>query len=129
MKIVNWNIEWMNNWFEGYGQVGFRQDHPTKGISDVADLCRRVARVIKNLNPDVLTIEEGPSDIREMELFTDTYLIDSHDNKIFDVFGGIDGGAQKVYALVKKGGEFKNPALASYYLTLELYLQKLDCIV
>jgi hypothetical protein len=73
MKIVNWNIEWMNDWFVGYGSVAFRQDNPSRGISDVADLCSRVASVVKNLDPDVLTIEEGPSDIREMELFVETY--------------------------------------------------------
>jgi hypothetical protein len=120
MKIVNWNIEWMNNWFVGYGQVEFRQNHLSSGINNVADLCRRVASVIKALNPDVLTLEEGPSDIREMALFTGTYLVDDHNDEIFDVFGGLDGGAQKVYALVKKDGEFKNPALASDAETLKL---------
>jgi hypothetical protein len=120
MKIVNWNIEWMNDWFVGYGSVAFRQDNPSRGISDVADLCSRVASVVKNLDPDVLTIEEGPSDIREMELFVETYLTDESGNVLFDIFGGIDGRSQKLYALVKKGGDFKNPVIASDDLTLDL---------
>jgi len=122
MRIVNWNIEWMNNWFVGGGHVDFRQDNPNprRRITDVADLCRRVASVVKNLVPDVLTVEEGPSDIREMELFVETYLIDGQGNTLFDIFGGIDGGAQKLYTLVKKGGEFKNSKIARDVLTLTL---------
>jgi exonuclease III len=118
--MVNWNIEWMNDWFVGGGSVAFRQDNPRRGITDVADLCGRVASVINNLNPDVLTIEEGPSDIREMELFVETYLIDGQGNRLFDIFGGIDGGAQKIYTLVKKGGEFRNPVIPGDDVTLAL---------
>jgi exonuclease III len=120
VRIVNWNIEWMNDWFVGEGSVAFRQDNRRRGITDVADLCRRVASVINNLNPDVLTIEEGPSDIREMELFVETYLIDGQGNRLFDIFGGIDGGAQKIYTLVKKGGEFRNPIIPADDFTLAL---------
>lgn len=120
MRIVNWNIEWMNDWFVGRGSVAFRHDNPRRGITDVADLCRRVASVVNNLDPDVLSIEEGPSDIREMELFVGTYLIDGQGNRLFDIFGGIDGGAQKLYTLVKKGGKFKNPLIAADDLTLAL---------
>jgi endonuclease/exonuclease/phosphatase family metal-dependent hydrolase len=32
----------------------------------------------------------------------------------------MDGGAQKIYAFVKKGGEFTNPVLPTDYLTLDL---------
>lgn len=120
MRLVNWNIEWMNNWFVGYGQVAFRTDHLSTGITDVDDLCKRVSGVIKALGPDVLTIEEGPSDIREMELFINTYLSDDAGNRLFDVFGGSDGRSQKIYTLVKKGGEFSNPSIASDSLTLDL---------
>ena len=44
MRIVSWNIEWMNNWFVGGSQVAFRQSHT--GIPNVADLATRVATVI-----------------------------------------------------------------------------------
>lgn len=120
MRIVNWNVEWMNDWFVGERRVAFRQDNPHRGITDVANLCKRVASVVNNLNPDILTIEEGPSDIREMELFVETYLNDGQRNIFFDTFGGIDGRAQKIYTLVKRGGKFKNPAIATDALTLEL---------
>jgi hypothetical protein len=86
----------------------------------VADLCRRVAEVVKKLDPDVLTIEEGPSDIREMELFASTYLVDGNGNLLFDIFGGIDGRSQKIYTLVKKGGALINPEIPADALTLEL---------
>lgn len=120
MRIVNWNIEWMNDWFVGGGNVAFRTDNDRRGITDVADLCRRVAEVVKKLDPDVLTIEEGPSDIREMELFANTYLVDGNGNLLFDIFGGIDGGSQKIYTLVKKGGALTNPEIPADPLTLEL---------
>lgn len=120
MRIVNWNIEWMNDWFVGGGSVAFRQDNPRKGITDVVALCTRVASVVKGLDPDVLTIQEGPSDIREMILFVDTFLADNLGESLFDIFIGMNGGAQKIYAFVKKGGEFTNPVLPTDDLTLDL---------
>ena len=62
MRLLNWNIEWMNNWFVGGSQVSFRQSAPSHGITDVHDLAGRVAQVINTIDPDVLTIQEGPSD-------------------------------------------------------------------
>ncbi len=120
MRILNWNIEWMNDWFVGGGDVAFRPDNPRRSITDVAELCQRVANVMTNLDPDVLTIVEGPSDIREMILFAETFLSDEHSNELFHVIGGVDGGAQKVYALVKKGGAFRNPVMVSDSLTQAL---------
>ncbi len=120
MRIVNWNIEWMNDWFVGGGQVAFRQSLPRTGITDVDDLCRRTAGVVEALNPDVLTIEEGPSDIREMELFVATYLQDAQGNAAFATFGGLGGGSQKLYTLVKKGGQFNGAVIATDALTLAL---------
>jgi endonuclease/exonuclease/phosphatase family metal-dependent hydrolase len=120
MRIVNWNIEWMNDWFVGGGSVAFRQDNLRRGITDIDDLCKRVASVVPSLDPDVLTLEEGPSDIREMQLFVDTYLSDQEGNARFDIFGGYDGGAQKLYALVKIEGAFSNPVIPTDDLTLAL---------
>lgn len=113
MRIVNWNIEWMNHWFVGGNQAAFRNKNTKTGITDVDDLCKRIAGVIKGLDPDVLTVEEGPSDMREMRLFANEYLSDGQGNTRFDIFGGIDGGAQKLYTLVKKKGAFKNPKIAN----------------
>ncbi len=64
MRIVNWNIEWMNNWFVGGNAVGFRPDNSSQGISDTDELSTRVASVIDDLNPDQLCVQEGPSDHR-----------------------------------------------------------------
>ena len=121
MKLVNWNIEWMNNWFEGYGKVKFRQDYPEKGLTDINELCMRVASVIKQLDPDVLTVEEGPSDIREMELFVDKYLKKDNSNSLFYIFGGFGKrDQQRNYALVKKTGKFRNPNVSVDKLSKEL---------
>jgi hypothetical protein len=101
----------MNNWFVGGGDVAFRQTHDSSGITDVADLADRVAGAIRTIDPDVVTVQEGPSDIREMLLFTETYLLDENDIPIYDVFGGVDGGAQKVYTFVRRNGPLQNAAI------------------
>lgn len=111
MRLMNWNIEWMNNWFVGNGQVAWRNTHT--GIADVQALADRVANVITAVDPDVLTIQEGPSDPREMELFITDCLSAPNGQPLYDAFGGLDGGAQKLYTLVKRGGQFINPRLAS----------------
>lgn len=41
-----------------------------------------------------------------MELFCSKYLADA-----YHVFGGIDGGEQRVYILVNKNGAIKKPKL------------------
>lgn len=120
MRLLNWNIEWMNDWFHGGSQVSFRESHPNRGITDVHDLATRVAQVILDVDADVVTIQEGPSDPREMRLFTDGFLIDADENPLYDVFGGIDGGAQKIYCLVKKEGRFCEASLAQDALTQAL---------
>jgi endonuclease/exonuclease/phosphatase family metal-dependent hydrolase len=106
MKIMNWNIEWMNNWFIGGGAVEWRDTHA--GIASVAALARRVANVIRAVDPDVLTLQEGPSDPQEMGLFVDGFLANGNGQRLFDIFGGLDGGAQKTYMLVKRAGDFEN---------------------
>lgn len=108
MRIVNWNIEWMNDWFVGQGAIAFRTDNPGRGITNVANLCQRVASVIVALDPDVLLVEEGPSDWDEMALFVQQFLGNN-----YSVHGGLDGGAQKIYALVKNNGQFANPGLGA----------------
>lgn len=117
MRVVNWNIEWMNNWFAGGDEVAFKLSHEPRGrpgdaIADVASLCTRVASVINALVPDALCVQEGPSDLREMELFVSTYLQDENGNASYRSFGGHvpgGGGAQKNYILVRNNGELSNP--------------------
>ena len=120
MRIVNWNIEWMNDWFVGGNVVQFRPNNPRTGITDTDALCTRIAQVITALGPDLLVVEEGPSDIREMELFVNTYLADSGSQPQYDVLGGLDGRSQKIYALVKRGGGFLDGRLSHDAPTLAL---------
>ena len=110
MRLMDWNIEWMNNWFVGNGQVAWHNYN--SGIANVRALAGRVANVITAVDPDVLTIQEGPSDPREMELFIADCLSGADGQPLFDAFGGLDGGSQKVYTLVKRGGELRNARLA-----------------
>jgi len=96
MRILNWNIEWMNNWFEGNRKVAFKNAH-THGdgkIDDVDGLCTRVASVITNLNPDVLTVQEGPSDHREMALFVKNYLVTT--SRFMELVGAIQTILQRL---------------------------------
>lgn len=74
MKIISWNVEWMNDWFVGGGAVGLRHNNAGRGIGDVNALATRVRDVIWALDVDVLILQEGPGDIREMELFVSNYL-------------------------------------------------------
>jgi len=90
------------------------------GITSVDALATRVADVIKSFNADIITIEEGPSSILEMNLFVDNYLQNNNGDAMFDVLGGLDGGAQKIYALIKKGGNFTDADLATDDQTKDL---------
>jgi hypothetical protein len=110
MRLMDWNIEWMNNWFIGNGQVQWHNFHT--GIANVRALADRVAGVITAIDPDVLTLQEGPSDPREMDLFITNCLSDVNGQPLYDIFGGLDGGAQKVYTLIKCGGGLTNIRLA-----------------
>jgi len=122
MRVMDWNIEWMNDWFVGGNRVAFRENYNGihGDIRNVADLCQRVASVIKTINPDVLTVQEGPSDKREMELFINEFLKDENGAPLFKAFGGFEGRTQKNYNLVKVEGEFKEAELATDELTLKL---------
>lgn len=119
MRILDWNIEWMNNWFVGGSQAAWRISNT--GIADVQALAQRVANLIRGLDPDVLTVQEGPSDRDEMQLFIDDFLSDANDQALYDQFGGFDGGAQKTYTLVKRNGQFRNPQLANDAQTFGLF--------
>lgn len=101
MKLVNWNIEWMNDWFTpiSAGPPAWRDANPGRHIADVEALAARVARVIDALAPDVLTLQEGPSREGEMRLF-----VDGHLGGAYDIFGPSGGGSQRLYTLVLKGG-------------------------
>jgi len=99
IKVANWNIEWMNRWFteDGAGAPQLRRPEEVSGVTDLEDLCRRVAAVIDTIDPDVLTVQEGPSRKSEMGLFVRTFLGDR-----FEIFGPAGKGQQKLYCLVRR---------------------------
>lgn len=102
MKILNWNIEWMNDWFSGNAQ-------PRWGSSSLeADEARivagKVADVIRDTAPDLICLQEGPSAMAEMELFLSEFLTDDNDDPLFEPLIGFDGAAQKMYVLRRIGG-------------------------
>lgn len=101
VKLVNWNIEWMNDWFVpiSAGPPAWRDSNPGRGIADVPALAARVARVVEAVRPDILTVQEGPSRVGEMQLFVDDHL-----GGAFEVIGPSGSGSQRLYALVRKGG-------------------------
>ena len=90
IKIANWNIEWMNRWFEA-------DDNPPEFKQSMNPLACRASNVINTLKADILTIQEGPSRKSEMVLFVKKYL-----NNKFDIIGPAGKGQQKIYALFKK---------------------------
>ena len=102
MKLANWNVEWMNKWFTAdVDAPAFKPaaDAARSGITDLPALAGRVGAVVEAIDPDVLCIQEGPSRVEEMRLFVDGVL----DGR-YEVYGPSGTGAQKLYALVKKGG-------------------------
>lgn len=98
LRLSNWNIEWMNDWFVPIreGAPAWRTINPGRGIGDVPALAARVAQVIRQLDPDVLTIQEGPSRAGEMQLFVDDHL-----EGRFRIFGPTGRGSQRLYVLVR----------------------------
>jgi hypothetical protein len=100
-RHLQWNIEWMDYLFGEDND--FRDKNKHADITDVDDLCRRIAKVIISLNPDVISIEEGPSSKEKMEKFVKKYL-----NNSFEVLGGLERLTQQLYLLVRKNGPIKD---------------------
>lgn len=76
MRLMNWNIEHMNSWWEG-GDADPAVMHPTfagtnfsPAITDVPALATRVGNVINAVDPDVITIQEGPGIPELNDFFT-----------------------------------------------------------
>lgn len=64
-KLVTWNIEWMNNLFT---------DNRPKEDDDSKTRFDQISNAIKDLDPHILSIQEGPNDYEEMTAFINTYL-------------------------------------------------------
>lgn len=115
MKIVNWNIEWMNNWFSGNRDPQWGSGSLS---ADEARICaRRAANIINSLAPDLLCIQEGPSASEEMALFLGDFLSGAGGAPAYEALIGIDGGAQKLYALRRLDGQIAAMERATDALT------------
>ncbi|MEL7257353.1 MAG: endonuclease [Pseudomonadota bacterium] len=117
MKIMNWNIEWMNNWFSG-------NDTPVWGSNNLSaaharDCAKKAAAVIMDIDPDLLCVQEGPSATAEMDLFLADHLSDAN-GPMYEAIVGSDGGAQKLYVLRRLDGKFAAMDRATDALTQTL---------
>lgn len=101
LKITTFNVEWMTHLFKTQKAEFWQGASLNKGMGskpkNVQMVCNRLASVIKEINPDVLGIQEGPPLKSQMELFVHDFL-----DNAYDVFT-IQDGAQSVHALVRKG--------------------------
>lgn len=118
MKIVNWNIEWMNKWFSGNSQPIWGSKTLTE--DEAKQTAGRASNVIRSLDPDLLCIQEGPSSVEEMNLFVSEFLSNQSGEAEFEVIIGADGGSQKLYALRKINGLVSAFDLATDAATQEL---------
>lgn len=65
MRVMNWNIEHMNSWWEGGAadpptmRATFGGNNFSPPITDVPALAQRVGNVINAVDPDLITIQEG----------------------------------------------------------------------
>lgn len=104
VKLLNWNIEWMNNWFVpiSEGAPAWRAADPALTAEGSPSAAARAAQVINALAPDAIAIQEGPSRDGEMRLFVDAFL-----SGAWDIIGPSGIGAQKLYLLVRRGGRIE----------------------
>lgn len=65
LKIVTWNIEWMNALFS---------NNKPKTDSDSKERLEQISSATTTLNPDILLVQEGPNEYGEMKSFVDEYL-------------------------------------------------------
>jgi len=107
LKIATFNIEWMISlfgaeWKDWSGQIPATFPGKRLGgiqlakIEDVPALCRRIAGVIKAVDPRILGIQEGPPLKAQMELFVREYLDDKY------IVHTSNSRTQTLHALVHK---------------------------
>jgi hypothetical protein len=102
MRLMNWNIEHMNSWWEGGNQSPpvMRQSYQgssfSPAIANVPELARRAAQVIKDVDPDLIALQEGPG-LPEIQHFL-TELVGG----AWQILRG-QGGAQALLVAVREG--------------------------
>lgn len=104
LKVASFNIEWMNDWFTSDSDPAAFLPSFTKEehINDTDRTASRAARVIRDIDPDILAVQEGPSRPAEMALFIDRYL-SSAAGPMYRFFLSDSGRAQKPALLYKPG--------------------------
>jgi endonuclease/exonuclease/phosphatase family metal-dependent hydrolase len=107
LKITTFNIEWMNDFFYP-NEPSFKTSHKRgrytgPSIKNVAALCSRIRDVIREVDPDILGIVEGPKLPSQMEKFVQQYLSDPSDDPIYDVVTSPSERTQRQYLLTKRG--------------------------
>ena len=99
MRLMNWNIEHMNSWWEGGSadppvmRQSFAGNNFSPPITDVPALAERVGNVINAVDPYLVTIQEGAG-IPELNDFFDRFV--NGDN--WQVLRGSGGGQALVVA-------------------------------
>jgi hypothetical protein len=81
LRITSFNAEWMNDWFSNSAsgpkfKTKFKDRGRSNKMIDAHTVASKVANVIGAIDPDLLAIQEGSSEKKEMQLFIDTYLGD-----------------------------------------------------
>ena len=97
-RIATYNVEWMNNLFES-GEAAWRTSNtrPMGRIpKDPLVIAERIANVIREIDADIIGIEEGPALISQMKLFVKKFL-----KSEYDVLGS-NSHSQNNFALVRK---------------------------
>ncbi len=99
MRLMNWNIEHMNSWWEAGNQrpavmrPTFAGNDFSPPVTDVQGLATRVGAVINAIDPDIISIQEGAG-LPEMEDFFDRFV--GEDN--WKILRGAGGGQALVCA-------------------------------
>lgn len=107
MKITTFNIEWMNDLF--YSDEPSLKTSHKKGrytgpeIKNVHTLCSRIQGTIREIDPDILGVVEGPKLPSQMEKFVQEYLSDQSGNPTYDVIASPSERPQRQYLLIKRG--------------------------
>ena len=107
LKIATFNVEWMNDLFYP-DEPRFKEFHK-KGrytgpsIKNVPALCSRIQGAIRQMNPDILGIVEGPKLQSQMEKFVQEYLHDESGSPLYSVHESPSRRNQRPYLLVRRG--------------------------
>ena len=117
MRILNWNIEWMTHWFSGNRTPQWGSN--ALDAASAQTVAQKVAELIKQIGPDVLCVQEGPSALEEMQLFIDLFLSVGGAPQ-YEALMGRDGGSQKLYVLTKVGGAVESMDYARDAATVAL---------